>query len=76
MLVPNTPRSRLSSVFTQGNRDSPVKSPLESRDSPLYIPTGESKLLSVFITGELFWTLGSCFTDFEEHTTIFEGTSF
>jgi hypothetical protein len=31
----------------------------------------ELRLVSVFITGELIWTLGSHFTDFKEHTTIF-----
>ncbi len=30
---------------------------------------------SVFITGESLWTLGSCFTDLKEHTTIFNRLS-
>jgi hypothetical protein len=31
------------------------------------------RLTGVFITGESFWTPGSHFTDFKEHTTIFKG---
>ncbi len=34
--------------------------------------TGELRLPGVFITRESFWTPGSNFTDFKEHTTIFK----
>ncbi len=39
---------------------------------PGVFTTGESRLNGVFITGESFWTPGSRFTDFNEHTTIFK----
>jgi hypothetical protein len=35
---------------------------------------GELRLAGVSITGESFWTPGSHFTDFKEHTTIFKGS--
>jgi hypothetical protein len=41
-------------------------------DSPMYSPTREWR--RPFMTGESFWTTGSRFTDFKEHTTIFKGT--
>ncbi len=52
MLVPITPISWLSGLFT----------------------TGQSRLPGVFFTRKLFWTLGSHFTNFKEHTTSFKGT--
>jgi hypothetical protein len=39
---------------------------------PDVFTTGELRLNGVFITGESFWTPGSCYTDFNEHTTIFK----
>jgi hypothetical protein len=67
MLIPNTPRSRLPGLFI----------------------TGELRLPGVLIIGELrlkapwchhsresFWTPGSRFTDFKEHTTVLDGAKF
>jgi hypothetical protein len=63
MLVPNTPRIQLPGVFITG----------ETR-LPGVFTTGESGLSGVFITGESFWTLGSRYTEFKEHITIFKDT--
>ncbi len=45
----------------------------ESRLSAVFT-TGELRLSKIFITREFFWTPGSHFTNFQEHTTIFKGT--
>ncbi len=63
MLVQRTLRSQLPGVFITG----------ESR-LPGVFTTGELRLAGVFITGESFWTPGSHFNDFKEHTTIFKGS--
>ncbi len=74
MLVPNTPRSRLPGVFITGeSRLHDVFTTGESR-LPDVFTTRESRLPSVFITGVSFRTLGSRFTYFKEHITIFKGT--
>jgi hypothetical protein len=67
MLVQSTLGSRFPGVFITG----------ESRLHVVFI-TGELKLPGVLITGESsrewFWTPGSHFTDFKEHTAIFKGS--
>jgi hypothetical protein len=82
MLVPNTPSSRLPSVFITGQLRLPsVFTTGESRLPDVFttgesrlpgvFTTGESSLLSVFVTGSRFGHLGSFYL-FKEHTTIFE----
>jgi hypothetical protein len=41
---------------------------------PGVFTTRELRLAGIFITGESFWTPGSHFTVFKEHTTIFKGS--
>ncbi len=73
MLVPNTPRSRLPGVFITGELRLPGVFTTGELRLPSVFTTGESRLPGVFITGESFWTPGSRFTDFKNHTAIFKG---
>ncbi len=61
-------------VFLYSCSDACSKYTKKSSRLPGVFITGGSRLTSVFITGELFWTPGSHFTDFKEHTTIFNGS--
>jgi hypothetical protein len=72
MLVQSTLRSRLPGVInTEESRLPCVFITGESR-LPDVFTTRELRLASVFIIGESFWTPGSHFTDFMEHTAIFK----
>ncbi len=74
-LIPTTLRNRLTRVLITGESRLPSVYTTEKSRLPSVFTTGESRLPCVSINGELFWTPGSCSTDFEEHSTSFTETS-
>ncbi len=74
MLVQSTLRSRLPGVFITGKSRLPCVFITGESRLPGVFTTGELRLAGVFITRESFWTPGSHFTDFKEHTTILKGS--
>ncbi len=76
MLVLNTPRSRLPSVFIIGELRLPSVFTIKKSRLPSVFATRKSRLSGVLITEELFWTPRSHFTDSKEHRTILKRRSF
>jgi hypothetical protein len=74
MLVQSTLRSRLPGVFITGESRLPCVFITGELRLPGVFTTQELRLAGEFIIRESFWTPGSHFTDFKEHTTILKGS--